>query len=684
MTVRSFSSFTLLEAEDLLYDEDALFSVSTPTLSALDSALSFNDVVPFPSDRKPLIFTNLTTAPIFASEPAPFGSSLEYSERATITVPTGPRLRTMLLEPICVSKWAATLRAYPPPNHVPWQDSDLKEEVDFVPAPWIAEGSILPREALKAMLRSRRGQVSVSLSITVNDELVPSSPDFGVECSVTMGISMADLQSDPGTDGGTVESFKLPVPTIMVSNSTAILPLSLESSQSLAYDVPLAVRRGKKVPPPLTLSTVNIRKPKQELDAYPGIPSPFLGSPSSSSPTFEFSVNPTAFSMGLEAMCADLRSRCPDFNLSPPINPEHSQGRWRTVLCSQPSVTTPTTEDDEWAFAKDLLDQYICDARLPSGKNSPQSVLHINDTELSAEVDSFSWASSATFVNSVGSPAPEATPETSKQQRRKTVIIETPDHRPQLHRAEDSVQADESLQSDELDEHEPVPFESPSDAIFSCSQCRHSTPPQSRPASSTTLRPVRGILKEKKTVRFSVVHNRHEHSSDQHINPVATEPVSPISPIAWRSVLRQGSPLRQSYSPASDTAAVSLPAKGARAGLPKHPVVRAIPRSASRRGTCPSPQTPTPALLADQRRAPLRSINMRQSLPAKRSSQAVSGMAYQGARPGVAKQDIGKPKRLLKTASTPVPAVARQDENTPPRPSRMPVPFRTILTRFRP
>ena len=69
-----------------------------------------------------------------------------------------------------------------------------------------------------------------------------------------------ELSHGEGTVGGHT------VPTIMLSNSTVAVPLSLESSQSLAPP-PLAVRRGRTGPPPLPLPSA----PTTEMELYPGI-----------------------------------------------------------------------------------------------------------------------------------------------------------------------------------------------------------------------------------------------------------------------------------------------------------------------------------------------------------------------------------------------------------------------------
>ncbi|KAI0924494.1 hypothetical protein AcW2_005369 [Taiwanofungus camphoratus] len=600
----------------------------------------------------------------------------------TITVPTSPRMGVMLMEPICVSRWAEDVPVQPPQDHVPWQEGVPHEvEKDSIIPPWIPVGSIFPPEAFRAIFRSRHPE-QYNMSSAGHESFMASAKTYEErpflcddKTSGLISVSVHSVQDFiSGLPQVSDDISKLSVPTIMVSSSTAVLPISLESSHSIARDVPLAVRRGQKMPTPLLLGQK--AEPSCELDAYPGIPTPFLGSPSSFSPTFEFATNPAAFSMGLEAMCADLRSRCPE--LRPTPSTEHSEEtHWRTVSSAGYTVNQ---EEDEWAFAKDLLDQYGSKAPLPT---TPQSVpatpdaVRMSDT---ADMVSFSWATSPTLINSIEQTSPEQTAIGLRQQRRKTVIIETPIGKGDIPSGEGIERG-----TDNLDDHKPLPFESPPDASFSCTQCHQSTPAQSRPASSASLRPVKGILKEKKSVRFSMAPSRHEYLYEEHVERIIAEPVTKELSLRQPVVSpRQRSPLRQSFSPELHDTPEDVPVK--RKCLSAQPVTRAVPRDGL--GQPNSPQTPTPVLITEQRYAPLRSSTVRQSLPVKRKSQVVDQNPCNGVTP----DDISRPKRLEKAASTPIPPRAVQGAESPRstrnrsssvQKSRMPVPFRTILTKFR-
>ena len=161
--------------------------------------------------------------------------------------------------------------------------------------------------------------------------------------SATQSPGPRTLDQDLGTG--------LAVPTIMLSNSLAAVPLSLESSQSLA---PLAVRRGHHVPAPLQLGLC-LNSCQEGL--YPGIPSPFLGSPSSCETESDADRSPVTSTMDLDAMCRDLRMRCPPVRPVSPLPLPPSSPAGDASVASHPSGT-PNGDSDDWDFAQDILIQY--------------------------------------------------------------------------------------------------------------------------------------------------------------------------------------------------------------------------------------------------------------------------------------------------------------------------------------
>lgn len=77
--------------------QHVLLSTSFSSLPNTDSTLSLSEVPTFPAGRFSL-FTTLTKGDILSRR----GSK---TSRASITVPTLPRVRAMLREPVCVGRW---------------------------------------------------------------------------------------------------------------------------------------------------------------------------------------------------------------------------------------------------------------------------------------------------------------------------------------------------------------------------------------------------------------------------------------------------------------------------------------------------------------------------------------------------------------------------------------------------
>jgi len=467
---------------------------------------------------------------------------------------------------------------------------------------------------------------------------------------------------------GSGAETKHAVPTIMVSNSTAIVPLSLESSQSLASS-PLALRRGKKMLPPITVhpSTCLVT----QATSYPDIPSPFLGSPTSSRPSFEGldSESPES-SMDIHVICADLYSRLPEMPCSP-LSPTSASSEYHScvVACEQ-ALMCPV--EDDWAGPQEFIEQHA--------DQIPQLFEYASvKTPPPASPASNSWDMSVTLVDitEVRSPVtPTPPPDVdAKKQRRKTVIIETSP----TPRAASSLPAQAIEPEEDQAEQEPIPFETPAGNLLSCAACHQSMLVESRPLSTASIRPVRGILKGKKSVRFSMVPECVDHTEEGgRIEDTARPRSGSVPPVSKP----RSSFARRSYAPPTRGSPDSSPTKENEPSWPRHPALRAVARHTADMTT---PETPTPAILTDERRGPLRSLNARQSLPAKRSSTVVH--AEQPARKSIAVSDIGKPRRLMKAASMHVSKADAENvaakRGSLPTKSRMPVPLRTFLTKLR-
>jgi hypothetical protein len=308
---------------------------------------------------------------------------------------------------------------------------------------------------------------------------------------VDMMLELHDLKSYFGDKSQSDESKKtvsaetvIP-PTLVVSNSTLAVPIPLDSSPHLASDIPLAIRRGKKVPEGLTFKDGKDDMP------YPIIATAFLGSPSSSSPKFEHANHPDEPSMNLDDMVASLRSRCVSLGSSVPSVPR--TGEEGSSHLSRISMASFSEDQyaDEWAFADSLMDAYgdkfLFDDTLIS------TTLSNTDTEIGSPCG-FETNTSIFTVDSVGL---------------KRSLLPT------------GVKLRRPSAQNFLDPVTPPP----------------TIPLPSRPASSPTKQ-VRGILKSTKSVRFASLPD-----DDDDNQPLVVIPPLPSV------MLRHPSPLRQSFEP---------------------------------------------------------------------------------------------------------------------------------------
>lgn len=571
------------------------------------------------------------------------------------------------------SRWQSNVSGSPPPvDIVPDEPGVLHE------AAWKPEGSVVLPECFKRVREYALRDVSFPSNPLL--DMQGGDPDMVCEnigkatgLPTESGRPVIQVQVEEIQDEGQQDfdaEGRHAVPTIMVSNSTAIVPLSLESSQSLAT-APLAIRRGQKMLPPITVPRL-----VTPAASYPDIPSPFLGSPSSSRPSFERSDGEIRKPpQDLEHICADLYARLPVVCL-PPLSPT-----WETLEpAGVAHQQAPELDaEDDWAGPQEFVNLHA--ATIPQlFQSTPPK------TSLPASPGSGSWGATPTLVDTTqdSTPLQAHSPEMmgidAKKQRRKTVIIETS---PTPQRTSLSPLAAQEA-NEHTGEQEPIPFETPAGHLVSCSACHNSVLAPSRPLSTASMRPVRGILKGKKSVRFSMVPECVVVDDDQARKEAARPRSGSVPPAA-----KPRSPLarRSSVAPAPPPSPVSPSKENESTSWPRHPALRAMARHTADL-SAPKPQTPTPVMVAAERRSPLRSINLRQSLPVKRDSTAVHH--EKGAQKRITVGDIGQPRRLMKTASAPGPVrtsvakvdienIAAKGEISKPK-SRMPVPLRGIFT----
>ncbi|GAW01266.1 hypothetical protein LENED_002850 [Lentinula edodes] len=121
---------------------------STPSLDAL-SDFDHNSIPPFPSGCRTPLPTFLTINDITCASANLQPNTLSTS---TTTIPTPPRLKTLLKEDLCISRWTESLAFAEAPGHTPWGDVE-----DHDITPWKPEGSLYAGDTFQmALLKSRQ------------------------------------------------------------------------------------------------------------------------------------------------------------------------------------------------------------------------------------------------------------------------------------------------------------------------------------------------------------------------------------------------------------------------------------------------------------------------------------------------------------------------------------------------
>ncbi|KAJ7043649.1 hypothetical protein C8F04DRAFT_991964 [Mycena alexandri] len=306
---------------------------------------------------------------------------LRKLSKATLTSPTPPRLRTMLREKLLVETWLSGVGS-DSSEHTPWGGISTAE-----PIPWKSEGSIHSPQNFKTKMALARGnhlpesnEQDQTISLTGPPDALRRSTkrnarvfereiilNSGGGKSARVSLQASAKAMDPEVAEMISELQNLnaffkeqgaspsdrhdapPPPALIVSNSHFSLPVSLESSGNLTPGAPLglAARRGKKMPAPLSF------KQSSDDNAYPSMPTAFLGSPSTYSPKFEFASNPNRGSMDLQQMVTSLRSQCASIDSPTSLEAVDEDEDEGTEAGSEAG-----SEADEWAFADGLLDVY--------------------------------------------------------------------------------------------------------------------------------------------------------------------------------------------------------------------------------------------------------------------------------------------------------------------------------------
>ncbi|KAF9047137.1 hypothetical protein BDZ89DRAFT_1155011 [Hymenopellis radicata] len=676
-SIRSFDTSSSLDLDQYFahLNDISLFAES-PSFDSISTLSADGSVPPFPLGCM-----------------VPISSIISVKEghagdlRATITVPTPPRLRTMLKENPSVKRWTESLILEAnAPGHTPWGDLDIDEG-----AVWIPEGSLYSPDDFKTSLYSTRGTVDLSeLSGQLPESPLRSQTShrdsdlvFEREITVktdgkakrwsiqvpatTMNPEIVDIMlqlrelntyfSESNTPIETIpeeEEEIVQPPSLMISNSQFAIPLSLDSTSNLESipSTSLASRRQRSLAP-LALGHSKLKD-----ILYPDIPTAFMGNSSVYS-----AVDPTAntepSSMNLQDMIGTLRSRCASLQVQTPATAD--------LLAYQQAMSANTQtpghpSGDEWAFANDLSKSF----------NSPGHLSNDAPPDLS-------FAVSNLLDDSLLDETLVATPILSE------AFIEP--RRPLS--ASPKVPPDPS-------------YLPPSSPLPPC-------PAQSSPKSP------RGILKRCKSVRF-VSEDKETDSK-----PGIAQPVPVSAPVqgprhSMGSVIPSGKrlpPIRHTYAPKCivippqnmspnkqppaflSAAGRQKPGGPIYAALASPPRAMSTPPSSDRRHTIAArSRSPTAARSkagAEQRPSiPAPKMTRHSMMPAspQKARPTMTGVSQERTAVGapVGKENAVKSSvrsTLLKSRFTMDENALRRGQDKDSPKSRVPMPLRNILTRFK-
>ena len=154
------------------YSSPNLLAVSFSSIPSLDSTHSFGQVPEYPrATRSAPLFLTLSTTPTLL---CPELQSLAKPSNVAISVPTVPRMRLLLTEPISVTRWMVKSKHL---YTVADSDDRMQEQSPLstsntpdgprgdvvlersTSASWRPEGSLFPPEDFEASLRKRRTQI---------------------------------------------------------------------------------------------------------------------------------------------------------------------------------------------------------------------------------------------------------------------------------------------------------------------------------------------------------------------------------------------------------------------------------------------------------------------------------------------------------------------------------------------
>ncbi|KNZ74627.1 hypothetical protein J132_06581 [Termitomyces sp. J132] len=464
VSTNSASSFNFVDVLDP--DECQLLSPSI-SLESLWSIDSDETVPPFP-ERPAVRITPMLLDDRCMSHPFGRGKKGPDDFKVLTSIATPPRMKHLLLEPLCIDRWVVSIhlvsfrfqltclsleetisKRTPPPGHIAWESSPTAKE-----SSWIPSGSLFSPSDFKHALVLARGGYRKALSAfnpilpRINDRRLPQSGSFRkalvFEHEITLNTegkqkrwslqvpaanmnpemvdimlelqdlnsffkdSLVNLDENVAVLEKEKDRLSSEPPALVLSDSHSSFPLPTGSSIKPQRDssVPLATRRGRRLLPPLALGE------KIDKDPYPSIPTAFLGSPSTYSPKFESVLASSGPSLDLEHMVTNLRSQCVFTRTTDDLSPKSPVRSPLSEISFTAASDSENTSDDDWAFAVSFLDEFGEQvAELKSSRAGPHPVIESKPVSLPQDaLGTFDMLSNESLTPRAHSPAHPPSP----------------------------------------------------------------------------------------------------------------------------------------------------------------------------------------------------------------------------------------------------------------------------------
>ncbi|KAF4610880.1 hypothetical protein D9613_006963 [Agrocybe pediades] len=673
----SFSA-TSLDVAHLINVASTLPSLMSEsvTLSSLSSASS--DVPPLYGPRKPPAFRMVGLGDHLKL----FSSAIDRSSNDTVitTSPTAPRLKSMLKECLSIDKWAENSAGWSAPGHIPWgREGDDKSQLPE--NPMTPTGCVPPDLGLKKVrehtapneesstapcVKSRPLDAYTSAYVpdkTGNDDLA----EMMLELRSMRSYFQESLDSTPNQSCSSLELLleKTPLPSLVISNSHFTFPLSLDSSLSLSRPRTIASRRGKACPPSLLLNNGIA-----QIIPYPDIPTAFLGSASLYGQKFGVEERESKPDLGLEDMITNLRLQCSTMALRTPVTDLDPSWNSRSFI-----------EQDACKDAEGSEGAFI-DTKVNNSPTKPQG-----DTLAAGHEDPLLCQGNFQEKTVIRSMGPESvaiscstSSGTSSESMRRTLSTQSPSH-PDPHQMSDS---------------------GCSRDVGSVSSTREvcSRPLRSAMAKHPASRPRKSL----KCVRF-ILKQQDMESKERLVTKIATDVKESTKPGIRSTSKVVRDPLKVDVKK-SASASVHISAASRSALPPQKPKpsigIKRSPSTSPSQGKVKMAATANSPLRNSIAARPVTKAEIDQSkpieggdsLPSRRSVQSLGRQSLNrimktpifGVKEGVpiVKRSTISSLSMVKEVKTDENAARREDTSESLRKkSRMPVPLRNILTRFK-